>query len=75
MLFYISGGQPRLLITDKLKSYIKLCTQLFPLAFHTRNKGVNYQAENSLRATRLREHKMRKFKPIKQTQQFLTNFS
>ena len=69
------GGQPRLLVTDKLKSYIKPCSQLFPSVIHTRNKGENNRAENSHQVTRLRERKMRKFKSIKQAQKFLTNFA
>ncbi|WP_434777997.1 IS6 family transposase [Neisseria sp. Ec49-e6-T10] len=68
------GGQPRLIVTDKLKSYIKPCAQLFPSSIHTRSKGENNRAENSHQATRLRERKMRKFKSIKQAQQFLANF-
>ncbi|WP_434778002.1 IS6 family transposase [Neisseria sp. Ec49-e6-T10] len=69
------GGQPRLLVTDKLKSYIKPCSQLFPSVIYTRNKGENNRAENSHQVTRLRERKMRKFKSIKQAQKFLTNFA
>lgn len=40
------GGQPRLIVTDKLKSYIKPCAQFFPSTIHTRNKGENNRAEN-----------------------------
>ena len=69
------GTCPRLIVTDKLKSYIKPCAELYPSITHTRNKGENNRAENAHQATRLRERKMRKFKSIKHAQQFLSDFA
>ena len=66
---------PRVIVTDKLKSYLKPCKVLFANTAHRRDKGANNRAENSHQPTRLREAKMRCFKSIKQAQRFLSNFS
>ncbi len=66
---------PRIIVTDKLKSYVKPCKSLFAVSAHKRDKGANNRAENSHQPTRLREAKMRCFKSIKQAQRFLSNFA
>ncbi len=70
-----SSDSPRMIVTDKLKSYVKPCKSLFADSAHKLDKGANNRAENSHQPTRLRETKMRCFKSIKQAQRFLSNFA
>ena len=51
-------GQPRVIITDKLRSYIKPIRQLAPNADHRAHKGLNNRIEGSHRPTRRREKVM-----------------
>lgn len=44
---------PRVIMTDKLKSYLKPCKTLFANTLHRRDKGDNNRAENSHQPTRL----------------------
>lgn len=64
-------GEPRVVITDKLKSYIKPIKTVAPKADHRAHKGLNNRIEGSHRATRKREKMMRKFKSPGQAQRFL----
>src|SRR6266700_4710033 len=65
---------PRVIITDKLKSYGAAKRELLPGVEHRQHKGLNNLAENSHQPTRLREKKMRRFKSAKHTQRFLSAF-
>jgi putative transposase len=65
---------PRVIITDKLKSYAAAKRGILPGVEHRQHKRLNNRAENSHQATRLREKKMRKFKSAKQAQRFLSAF-
>ena len=65
-------GKPRVIITDKLRSYIKPIKTLAPNADHRRHKGLNNRAEGSHRPTRKREKLMGRFKSPKQAQRFLS---
>ncbi|GHO58151.1 IS6 family transposase [Ktedonobacter robiniae] len=65
---------PRVIITDKLKSYSAAKRELLPGVEHRQHKGLNNRAENSHQPTRLREKKMRRFKSAKQAQRFLSAF-
>jgi putative transposase len=65
---------PRVIITDKLKSYGAAKREILPGVEHRQHKGLNNRAENSHQPTRLREKKMRKFKSAKQAQRFLSAF-
>lgn len=51
-------------VTDKLKSYIKPIKTILSNVPHLTQQYANNRAENSLRPTRLREKKMRKFKSL-----------
>ncbi len=62
---------PRVLITDKLKSYAAAKTEILPGVEHRQHKGINNRAENSHQPTRQQEKQMRKFKSTKQVQRFL----
>src|SRR6202043_3385347 len=53
---------PRVIITDKLKSYGAAKREILPGVEHRQHKGLNNRAENSHQPTRLREKKMRRFK-------------
>ena len=64
-------GQPRVVITDKLRSYIKPIRQLAPDADHRAHKGINNRIEGSLRPTRKREKLMGQFKSPWQAQRVL----
>src|ERR1700731_331932 len=65
---------PRVIITDKLKSYEAAKREILPGVEHRQHKGLNNRAENSHQPTRLREKKMRRFKSAKQAQRFLSAF-
>jgi putative transposase len=63
---------PRVIITDKLKSYGAAKRELLPGVEHRQHKGLNNRAENSHQPTRLREKKMRRFKSARQAQPTLS---
>lgn len=64
-------GEPRVLITDKLRSYGAAKRELTPGIEHRQHKGLNNKAEVSHRQTRKREKIFGRFKSPKQTQMFL----
>jgi putative transposase len=66
-------GQPRVVVTDKLGSYVKQIQTIAPNADHRAHKGVNNRIENSYRLTRKREKIMRRFKSPRQAQRFLSD--
>ena len=68
-----SGLAPRVIITDKLKSYGAAFREMGLGIEHRQHKGLNNQAENSHQWTRLREKKMRRFKSAQQAQRFLSS--
>jgi putative transposase len=65
------GGEPRKIVTDKLRSYGVAHRELIPDAIHDNSQYANNRAEQSHEPTRVRERVMRKFKSIKQAQRFL----
>jgi putative transposase len=65
---------PRVIITDKLKSYAAAKREILPGVEHRQHKGLNNRAENSHQPTRLREKKMRRFKSGGHAQRFLSAF-
>lgn len=65
---------PRVLITDKLKSYAAAKREILPGMEHRQHKRLNNRAENSHQPTRLREKKMRGFKSAGHAQRFLSAF-
>jgi putative transposase len=64
-------GAPRVVITDKLRSYIKPIKALAPDADHRAHKGLNNAIEGSHRPTRKREKVCGRFKSHRQAQRFL----
>jgi putative transposase len=65
------GGEPRKIVTDKLRSYGVAHRELMPDVSHDNSQYANNRAEQSHEATRVRERGMRKFKSVKQAQRFL----
>lgn len=64
-------GEPRVVITDKLRSYIKPIKTQAPDADHRAHKGLNNAIEVSHRPTRKREKIFGRFKSHRQAQRFL----
>lgn len=65
-------GEPRVVITDKLRSYVKPIKTLAPDADHRAHKGLNNAIEGSHRPTRKREKIFGRFKSHRQAQRFLS---
>jgi len=65
---------PRIIITDKLKSYSAAKGEVIPSVEHCQDKWQNNRAENSHQPTRLRERVMRRFKSPGHAQRFLSAF-
>jgi len=63
-------GEPRVLVTDKLRSCGAALTELAPGIEHRQHKGLNNRSEASHRHTRRREKIMGRFKSPGQAQQF-----
>ena len=64
-------GLPRVIITDKLRSYGAALSKLAPGIDHRQHKGLNNRAEASHRHTRRREKVMGRFKSPSQAQRVL----
>jgi len=65
-------GESRVVITDKLRSYIKPISALASQADHRAHKGLNNAIEVSHRPTRKREKIFVRFKSHRQAQRFLS---
>jgi len=65
-------GQPRVLVTGKLRSYGAAKAQIAPGIEHRQHKGLNNRSEASHRYTRRREKIMGRFKSPRQAQRFLS---
>ena len=63
---------PRVMITDKLKSYAAARRKMKLRFEHRQHKGLNNRAENSHQPTRRRERIMKRFKSRRQAQSFLS---
>jgi putative transposase len=70
-LLRFNGGEPRKIVTDKLRSYGVAHRELIPEAIHSTKQYENNRAEQSHEATSVRERGMRKFKSMNQAQRFL----
>jgi putative transposase len=65
---------PRVLITDKLRSYSAAKFEVLPEVEHLQQKYQNNRAENSHQPTRLRDKAMRRFKSSGHAQRFVSAF-
>ena len=63
---------PRVLVTDKLKSYAAAKVQIMPGVEHRQHKGINNRVKLSHQPTRQRERQMRRFKSPGHAQHFLS---
>ncbi len=68
------GLAPRVIVTDKLKSYKAAKKEILKGVEHPQHKGLNNPAENSHQPTRLKKKRMRSFNSPAQAQQFLATF-
>jgi putative transposase len=64
-------GEPRKIVTDKLRSYGVAHRELIPDTIHDTTQYANNRAELSHQPTRVRERLMRRFKSLQQAQRFL----
>jgi len=66
------GALPRVMVTDKLRSYKKAHRTLLKSSDHRSHKRLNNRAENSHQPTREKERQMREFKTPASAQRFLS---
>jgi putative transposase len=66
---------PRMIVTDKLRSYSAAHRKVMPCVEHRQSKYLNNRAENSHQPTRQRERAMKGFRPVSGAQRFLSAFS
>jgi len=64
-------GEPRKIVTDRLRSYGVAHRELIPETIHDTFQYANNRAEQSHEPTRVRERGMRRFKSSSQAQRFL----
>ncbi len=69
------GGEPRKIVTDKLRSYNVAHRELIPDTIHDTSQYANNRAELSHQQTRVRERGMRRFKSMIQAQRFLEAYA
>ncbi|WP_307082674.1 IS6 family transposase [Streptomyces canus] len=70
-----TGAVPRVIVTDKLRSYGAAHREVMPSVEHRSHKGLNNRAENSHQPTRQRERAMKGFRSVGAAQRFLSAFS
>jgi putative transposase len=63
---------PRVIITDRLKSYGAAKHEILPGVEHRQHRYLNNRAENSHEPTRQRERRMQGFKSLGHAQRFLS---
>ncbi|WP_405997696.1 IS6 family transposase [Streptomyces sp. NBC_00829] len=74
-LMKTTGAVPRVIVTDKLRSYAAAHREVMPSVEHRSHKGLNNRAENSHQPTRQREQAMKGFRSAGGAQRFLSAFS
>lgn len=70
-LLRATGRLPRVIVTDKLRSYGAAKRIVMPGVAHRRHRYLNNRAENSHQPTRERERRMRRFKSARHAQRFV----
>jgi putative transposase len=65
------GGEPRKIVTDKLRSYPGAHREVMPETIHSTRHYENNRAEQSHEPTRVRERGMRRFKSTNHAQRFV----
>ncbi|MFF3159686.1 IS6 family transposase [Streptomyces sp. NPDC057910] len=74
-LMKTTGQVPRVVVTDKLRSYGAAHREVMPSVEHRSHKGLNNRAENSHQPTRQRERAMKGFRTVGGAQRFLSAFT
>ncbi|MFD5337843.1 IS6 family transposase [Streptomyces hawaiiensis] len=74
-LLKTAGVVPRVIVTDKLRSYGAAHREGMPSVEHRSHKGLNNRAENSHQPTRQRERATKSFRNTGAAQRFLSAFS
>ncbi len=69
-----SHPKPRVVVTDKLRSYRAALKELLPWTEHRQSRYLNNRAENSHQRTRRRERALQRFKSSGHAQYFLSIF-
>jgi putative transposase len=70
-----TGAVPRVIVTDKLRSYGAAHREVMPCVEHRQSKYLNNRAESSHQPTRQRERAMKGFRSVGGAQRFLSAFS
>jgi putative transposase len=70
-----AAGAPRVIVTDKLASYVPAVKRVLPTTEHRRHKRLNNRAENSHVPVRRRERVLQRFKSAEHAQRLLEPFS
>lgn len=71
-LLRVNGRRrPRVIVTDKLRSYAAAKRVVMPGVAHRQHRYLNNRAENSHQPTRERERRMRRFKSASHAQRFV----
>jgi len=70
-LLKLHHGEPRKIVTDKLRSYGVAHREVTPEAVHITDQYANNRAEQSHEPTRIRERGMRRFRSSSQARRFL----
>jgi putative transposase len=70
-----TGVVPRVIVTDKLRSYGAAHREIMPCVEHRQSTYLNNRAENSHQPTRQRERAMKGFRSVSGAQRFLSAFS
>jgi putative transposase len=65
---------PRVIVTDKLRSYGAAKREMLPSVEHRQHRSLNNWAENSHQPTRQRERRMQRFKSPGHAQRFLAAY-
>ena len=65
-----TGGPPRVIITDKFRSYGAAKKVVLSRVIHRQSRYLNHRAENSHQPTRQRECRMKRFKSPEHAQRF-----
>jgi putative transposase len=73
-LLRTAGRAPRVIITDKLRSYAAAKRLILPQVEHRQSCYLNNRAENSHQPTRIRERQRKRFQNPEQAQSFLSTF-
>ncbi|MFC8012687.1 IS6 family transposase [Streptomyces cinereoruber] len=74
-LLKTTGQVPRVIVTDKLRSYEAAQREVMPSVEHRSHKGLNNRTEDSHQPTRQRERPMKGFRSAGSAQRFLSAFT